>query len=152
MNQFKVGLLFVSSLLFFNNTFGQTNKTAETSIYSEKTLKNIEADKILLNVFEIGDVSQLDAIIAPDFVNHQAVGDLHGLDSLKIGVGKFHTMMGTVKLELKRRWADDEFVNDWVKFSSPDSKIVIEGMEVTRYVNGKAVEHFFFPNGQTPKH
>ena len=115
---------------------------------SPKALQNIAADKFLLNAFETGDVSKLDQVIDPSFINHQGAGDIHGLDSLKIGIGRFHTMMGTVKLELVRQWADDEFVNDWVRFSSPNSKRVIEGMEVTRYVGGKAVEHFFFPNGQ----
>jgi hypothetical protein len=125
--------------------------TMKQGRYSSQTLRNIAADKVLLNAFESGNVDSLDKIIAPQFVNHQSIGDLHGLDSLKIMIKAFHSRMGTVKLELKRRLADEEFVSDWVRFTTTNSPVGIEGMEVTRYVDGKAVEHFWFPNGQASK-
>ena len=138
----------ICCLCLFAGCFCCSQYSFSQSKLSSKALHNIAADKVLLKAFESGDVSKLDQIIEPGFVNHQAAGDIHGLDSLKIGINRFHTMMGTVNLELVRQWADDEFVNDWIRFSSPNSKMVIEGMEVTRYVDGRAVEHFFFPNGQ----
>ncbi|MBK8291394.1 MAG: nuclear transport factor 2 family protein [Flammeovirgaceae bacterium] len=108
--------------------------------------KNIDADNILLSVFETGDVSKLDAIIARDFINH-AGADKIGLDSLKTMVKGFHARMKNVKVEVVRQLADDEYVADWVRFIG-ENNMVIEGIEMTRYSNGKAKEHWFFPGGQ----
>ncbi|GAB3551073.1 hypothetical protein GCM10027577_31090 [Spirosoma fluminis] len=115
---------------------------------SSQRKRNLASDKVLIGVFESGDVDKLDAIIDPAFVNHAATGDRTGLDSLKTGVRRFHARMKTVKVELKRQLSDDEYVSDWVRFLGANPAMVIEGMEVTRYVNGKAVEHWFFPNSQ----
>jgi hypothetical protein len=109
----------IVSLCLFAICFCGSQVSFSQSKPSSKALQNIAADKVLLKAFESGDVSKLDQIIDPVFVNHQAGGDIHGLDSLKIGINRFHTMMGTVNLELIRQWADEEFVNDWVRFSSP---------------------------------
>jgi predicted SnoaL-like aldol condensation-catalyzing enzyme len=108
--------------------------------------KNIAADNQFLKVFETGNVSLLDAIIAPQFYNH--TGNNKGVDSLKSAIKRFHKMMKTVKLDLIRQFADNEYVSDWIRYTSADAKIVIEGIEMTRYVKGKAVEHWFFPYDQ----
>lgn len=111
--------------------------------------RNIAADNVLIRVFETGDVANLDAIIDPAFVNHIGSEDRVGLDNLKTMIQGFHTRMKSVKVELKRQLSDDEYVSDWVRFTGIDPGAVIEGMEVTRFANGKAVEHWFFPNSQT---
>lgn len=129
-----------------------SNKPATTStITTDNTQKqrNLAADRVLIGVFETGDVDKLDAIIDPSFINHAGTGDRVGLDSLKTGVKAFHTLMKSVKVDRKRQLADEEYVSDWIRFIGDDPKAVIEGMEVTRYANGKAVEHWFFPNSQT---
>lgn len=108
--------------------------------------KNIDADNILLSVFETGDVSKLDPIIAPDFINHAGAEKI-GLDSLKTMVKGFHARMKNVKVEVVRQLADNEYVADWVRFIGHNN-MVIEGIEMTRYSNGKAKEHWFFPGGQ----
>ena len=119
-----------------------------TMATSSQQQRNITADKVLISVFETGDVAKLDAIIDPAFVNHIGTEDRVGLDNLKTMVQGFHARMKTVKVELKRQLSDEEYVSDWVRFIGADPNMVIEGMEVTRYANGKAVEHWFFPNRQ----
>ena len=116
---------------------------------SSQRQRNLAADNVLISVFETGDVAKLDAIIDPAFANHIGAEDRIGLDNLKTMIQGFHARMKTVKVELKRQLSDEEYVSDWVRFTGADPTMVIEGMEVTRYANGKAVEHWFFPNSQT---
>lgn len=125
------------------------NKSYAQVSSNQQRQKNIEADSVLLNVFATGDVSKLDAIIAPDFINHAGI-DKVGLDSLKAMVKGFHQRVPNVKLEVIRQFADEEYVSDWVRFSGSNGTMV-EGMEVTRYANGKAIEHWFFVNNQRPQ-
>lgn len=120
-----------------------------SSTDSSQRQRNLAADKVLLNVFETGDVAKLDAVIDPAFVNHIGSEDRVGLAHLKTMIQGFHARMKSVKVELKRQLSDEEYVSDWVRFTGSDPGAVIEGMEVTRYANGKAVEHWFFPNSQT---
>tara|TARA_R110000796_G_scaffold183498_2_gene299945 strand:+ start:15235 stop:15654 length:420 start_codon:yes stop_codon:yes gene_type:complete len=108
---------------------------------------NIKADNILMKVFETGDVVMLDAIIATDFVNH-AENDKVGLDSLKQMVKGFHSNVKNLKMEIVTQMANDNYVCDWVRFTGNNPEMVIEGMEVTRYANGLAQEHWFFPKNQ----
>lgn len=122
---------------------------AQSSSGQLQRQKNIEADNVLLKVFETGDVSTLNEIIAPDFLNHAGGNDKVGLDCLKAMVKGFHKRVPNVKMEMIRQFADDQYVSDWVRFSGSDGT-VIEGMEVTRYANEKAVEHWFFVNSQKP--
>ncbi|GGA85081.1 hypothetical protein GCM10011511_05140 [Puia dinghuensis] len=114
--------------------------------------KNKYVDSELLHVFETGDLGMLDAIVDPGFVNHTGMGDRKGIDSLKEMVSGFHARLPNVIMEVKRRWADEEYVTDWIRYTAPGSATAIEGMEVTRYVNGKAIEHWFFPNSQVGRH
>lgn len=106
------------------------------------------ANNQLLKVFSSGDISLLDNIIAPDFINHTSRGNVKGMDSLKIMVKSFHGMFKPSKMVIKRQWADGEYGIDWIRYTNSDSSSVIEGMEMTRFVEGKAIEHWFFPNSQ----
>ena len=115
---------------------------------SSQQQRNLAADKVLIGVFETGDIAKLDAAIDPAFVNHIGLEDRVGLVHLKTMIQGFHARMKSVKVELKRQLSDEEYVSDWVRFTGADPAMVIEGMEVTRYANGKAVEHWFFPNSQ----
>jgi hypothetical protein len=113
---------------------------------SEQQQRNIAADNVLLEAFETGDVGKLDGIISPDFFNH--TGNHKGIDTLKNSIKAFHEHMKTVKVDLIRQLADDEFVADWVRYTGANTAMVIEGMEVTRYKGGRAVEHWFFSYNQ----
>jgi predicted SnoaL-like aldol condensation-catalyzing enzyme len=128
------------------HTSKSTNRLSSTGPSQQQ--RNLAADKVLLSVFETGDVAKLDAVIDPAFINHIGTEDRVGLDNLKTMIQGFHARMKSVKVELKRQLSDEEYVSDWVRFTGRDPGAVIEGMEVTRYANGKAVEHWFFPNSQ----
>ncbi|SKB46827.1 nuclear transport factor 2 family protein [Dyadobacter psychrophilus] len=110
--------------------------------------RNKSANETLLKAFQTGDVSALDGIIAPDFVNH--AGERVGVDSLKVGIVRFHARFKPDRMEIKRQLMDGEYFSDWIRYVGSDSSMVIEGIEMTRYTNGKAMEHWFFPGG-TPR-
>jgi predicted SnoaL-like aldol condensation-catalyzing enzyme len=126
-------------LLLFSGCCTTNDRRAERT--------NMPADDLLLKAFETGDVTQLDNIIAPDFINH-AGGDQTGAGNLKTMIRGFHNMMGPVEMKILKRWVDGDDICDWVRFSGGSPWQVIEGMEVTRYENGKAAEHWFFPGSQ----
>lgn len=130
-----------------------TTKSALKSTDADATQRqrNLAADAALIGIFESGDVDKLDAIIDPAFVNHASTGDRVGLDSLKTGVRTFHARMKRVKIDRKHQLTDGNYISDWVRFNGADPSMAFEGMEVTRYMNGKAVEHWFFPNSQALK-
>lgn len=111
--------------------------------------KTLEADNALLKAFETGDVSKLDNYISADFLNH--TGGNVGVDSLKSGIKKFHASFKPAKMESKRQLTDGEYVADWVRYTGVNPAMVIEGIEMTKYHNGKALEHWFFPAAQPVK-
>lgn len=132
----KKYLIIITFLLSCNRAFTQTME------------KNIIADNALLKVFETGDITVLDGIISPKIIIHAADGDKQGIEALKMMVNGFHANFKPTKLELLRRLSDNEYVSDWVRMIGQTPNAVIEGIEMTRYEDGKAVEHWFFPNSQ----
>ncbi|MAZ28719.1 MAG: hypothetical protein CL868_16780 [Cytophagaceae bacterium] len=127
--------------LFFGISFGSC------SIPESKQQINIKADNVLMTVFETGDITLLDGIIDPDFVNHTGGGQV-GLDNLKNMVKSFHSNNLNLKMEVITQMLNDDYVVDWVQFTGSNPSISIEGMEVTRYTDGLAREHWFFPKNQ----
>lgn len=51
-------------------------------------------------------------------------------------------------MEVITQMSNDDYVADWVQFTGSNPSISIEGMEVTRYTDGLAREHWFFPKNQ----
>ena len=136
---------------------GPDTKVASATM-STQAQKNIDADKMISEAFRTGDASKLDSAVSPDFVDHTDMGDKKGIDSLKSGLNMVHTQFKDMKMDLRRQWADDDYVVDWVRYTgtSPTAMMGmhagpydIKGMEVSRFANGKAVEHWFFYDGQT---
>ena len=135
---------------------GPGTKVASATV-STQAQKNINADKMISDAFQTGDASKLDSVVSPDFVDHTDMGDKKGIDSLKNGVNMVHTHFKDMKMEMNRQWADDDYVVDWVRYTGtnpsamggmPAGPYDIRGMEVSRFANGKAVEHWFFYESQ----
>jgi len=148
------------AVLFF--IFVSCNNSGDTKIASSsnssQTQKNIDADNAISKAFETGDASKLDSFVSVDFVDHTDMGDHKGLDSLKSMLNMIHTQFKDMKMETKRQWADDDYVADWVHYTGtnptpmmgmPAGPYDIKGMELSRYSDGKAVEHWFFYDSQT---
>lgn len=118
---------------------------------SDAARKNLDAFRAVDTAFQTGDLSRIDSVVASDFVDHTPKGDL-GRDSLKAMI----TMMknaGTMKSETKKVLADDEYVMAWMRWTGtsdgslpdmPAGPYDMSGVEVVRFKDGKAVEHWAF--------
>src|SRR5687767_12583659 len=83
---------------------------------SDAAKKNLEAFHAVDSAFLTGDISRIDSVVASDFVDHTPKGDIKGTDSLKAMI----TMMknsGTMKSEIKKEFADDEYVMAWMRWT-----------------------------------
>ena len=124
---------------------------------SDAAKKNKDANDAILKMFETGDYSKAGDYIAKDAVDHAGPkGDLVGLDSTKAYFNQMTTMMTNVKNEVVKTPADDEYVMAWVKGTATAKNDIPEwgmkagqshtgnSVEVARFKDGKAVEHWSF--------
>jgi predicted ester cyclase len=125
------------------------------SAKSDKARKNLESCSMVNKGIMTGDMSLLDKAIAPDAVDHAGMhGDLVGLDAIKAELSKFHSMVPDMKMEVIREIADDEYTFQWLRFSgtaataemgmTPGTKFDMTAIEVAKFRDGKAVEHWEF--------
>ena len=139
----------IALFLFFTSC----NDAEKTSGPSAAAQKNLDAFHAVDSAFQTGDVSRIDQVVASDFLDHTPNGDMKGTDSLKAMI----TMMknaGDVKSEIKKVLADDEYVMAWMHWTGtsngsvpgmpPAGPIDMSGVEVVRFKDGKAVEHWAF--------
>ena len=127
------------------------NKDMGNGGMSETARKNLDAFHAVDNAFQTGDISRIDSFVASNFVDHTPHGEWNR-DSLKAMI----TMMkkaGTMKSETKKELADDEYVMGWMHWTGtsdgsipdmPAGPYDINGIEVVRFKDGKAVEHWAF--------
>lgn len=117
-----------------------------------ETKKNLEASKIISDAFGSGDVSKLDSVIDKDFVDHTDRGDIKGIDSMKAMIKMVHANFKDMKMELLKELADKEYVFSWMRFTGnsdghmgmPKGPYDMTAIEVSRFKNGKCVEHWEF--------
>jgi predicted SnoaL-like aldol condensation-catalyzing enzyme len=131
--------------------FTSCNNGSTASGNDAETQKNLHADSIISHAFETGDVSGLDSVIANDCVTHGDKGDM-GKDSIIAMAKMMKTMNKDMKLEKIRQLADKEYVFDWSRFTGtsdgsmgmPKGPYNMAVVEITKYKDGKAVEHWEF--------
>lgn len=118
---------------------------------SDAAKKNLDAFHAVARSFETGDISQIDSVVASDFVDHTPKGDM-GRDSLKATITRMKSA-GTMKTEIKKELADDDYVMGWLRWTGtlnvpmdgmPAGPVDMSGVEVVRFKDGKAVEHWAF--------
>jgi predicted SnoaL-like aldol condensation-catalyzing enzyme len=134
------------------------SKDGNSSSGNDQAQKNLEASHIISEAFKTGDVSKLDDVVSPDFIDHRDVGDIKGIDSLKKSVQWVKENMKNMKMSVTREWADDDYVAAWMNYSGNNS-VAMPGMpagpyewniiELTKYKDGKAIEHWAFTEAQT---
>lgn len=116
---------------------------------SDKAKKNLAASHIVNDAFMSGDVSKIDDAVAADFVNHTDYGDM-GRDSLKAMITNMKKTMGDMKMTLMKEVADDDYVFSEMEFTGtrkgeigmPDGPYDMHGIEVVKFKDGKAIEHW----------
>jgi limonene-1,2-epoxide hydrolase len=130
------------------------SNTTETK-QSEATTKNLKAVEEINKAIQSGDVSTLDQYLAADAVDHASpMGDIKGADTIKAMLSRIHTMGTDMKMEVIKTLADDEYVFQWMRitgttatadFGMPiGTKYDMNAIQVSRFQDGKAVEHWEF--------
>jgi predicted ester cyclase len=119
---------------------------------SAATQKNLDANHAINNAFATKDFSKIGDYIATDAVDHSGDnGDVVGLDSIKASFVKWSTMADE-KMDIIKVLADDEYVmswaraigtmkTDWMHMKAGDT-FNLESVEITKFKDGKAVEHW----------
>ena len=118
---------------------------------SSAAQKNLDAHHKISKAFETGDVTGLDSVVADDFTDHTEKGVVKSRDSLISMIKWSHENMKDMKMNTVKELADDEYVMGWMKFTGtgdgtmmPAGPYEMNTIEVSRYRDGKAVEHWAF--------
>jgi predicted SnoaL-like aldol condensation-catalyzing enzyme len=136
-----------------NNPSGTTSANNDNKGQEEK---NLAASNTVGKAFETGDVSGIDSVVADDFVDHTDRGDIKGKDSLKAMVNMIHTNFKDMKMDKVRDAADGDYVYNWMTYSGtsdgtmgmPKGPYKMHVIELTKFKDGKAVEHWSFMDSQ----
>ena len=140
-----------------NDSTPVTTTTADTTDNSKaEGQKNLAASDAVMKAFQTGDASALDSVIADDFVDHTDRGDMKGRDSLKSMVNFAHTHFPDMKFEKVRDVADGDYVYSWITSSGtsdgsmgmPKGPYKMSSIELSKFRDGKAVEHWSFMDSQ----
>jgi predicted SnoaL-like aldol condensation-catalyzing enzyme len=138
------------SLFMSCNNATETSTAAAPSASNSATEKNLASSKIITDAFKSGDASNIDSAVASDFVDHTDHGDVKGVDSLKATISSIHQNFADMKSDVIKEVGDNEYVFTLMHFSGnsngtmgmPKGPYDMHTVEVTRYNDGKAVEHW----------
>lgn len=114
---------------------------------SARAQKNKEVNNAIMKAYESGDFSKMGDYIAADAIDHGGDnGDVKGLDSIVAQMKKYHSMMPDMKSEIQRELADDEYVFTWARMNGTMNgvKTNMTSMDVTKFKDGKAIEHWVY--------
>lgn len=145
-------ILFILSAAGFCFLSACNDKAPASGGMSETARKNLDAFLAVSNAFDTGDISRIDSVVASDFVDHRPTGDVTSADSLKAMISQMKSA-GTMKSEIKKEFADDEYVMAWMRWTGtsngsvpdfPAGPVDMNGVEVVRFRDGKAIEHWAF--------
>ena len=129
-----------------NNSATDTGNTSN----SGDSKKMMEANDAISNAFKTGNTAAVDSFVSDDFVDHTDRGDKKGKDSLKAMISMMHTMMTDMKMERIKEAVADDYLFNWVRYTGvsngdmgmPKGPYDMHAIEVSRFKNGKAVEHW----------
>lgn len=121
---------------------------------SLKAKGNLEAMHGILKCFEVKNFDSLNKFVAEDCIDHYMEGELKGLKAMKEEYEKWIGMSKNSPIKSKVEFANDDFVMIWTSFEETmlmDAMGMKKGdvfhktdIELARFENGKAVEHWTF--------
>jgi len=128
-----------------------TAGTANNNLNTQEQ-KNMAASNVIMKAFQTGDVSGIDSVVSDDFIDHTDRGDMIGRDSLKAAVRWVHANMKNMKTEKIHEAAEGDYVYSWMRYTGtsdgtmgmPNGPYDMSSIEVAKYKDGKAVEHWNF--------
>lgn len=116
--------------------------------------KNLSASRDIFKGIETGDTNKL-APIATDAVDHAGpYGEVTGGDSIKAMLAQIHNHVKDLKIEILNDVSSGDYVYTWNKWSgtaldssmgfAPNQPFNTSGVDVVKFRDGKAVEHWGF--------
>jgi predicted SnoaL-like aldol condensation-catalyzing enzyme len=113
--------------------------------------KNLEAAHVVNKAFATGDISEIDSVVAADFVDHSDRGDV-GRDSLKTMIKMVHKQYPDMKSEIVKEMADDDYAFLLMRTTGtsngemgmPKGPYEMNAIEVLKFKNGKITEHWSY--------
>lgn len=111
--------------------------------------KNKEVNSAIMKAYETGDFSKMSEYIAADAVDHGGEkGDVKGLENIVSEMKRYKSMVTDMKSTIIREMADDEYVMTWATMSAKmnGTEMSMSSVDVSRFKDGKAVEHWVFMN------
>ena len=148
----KISFLSFSVLLFFamacNNASSDVSDAKTTNSAAEK---NLASQRVVTDAFQSGDASKIDSAVASDFVGHSEHGDM-GRDSLKAMITSMKKQFPDLKMDIIKEVGDDEYVFTLMRMSGtsdgtmgmPKGPYDFHSLEVSKFKDGKAVEHWSY--------
>src|SRR5215216_6508696 len=132
-----------------NSSDTATTTTGATDSTAEK-YKQINRD--VLKGIETGDATKFGGI-ADDAVDHAGpMGDVKGGDSIKHFLADMHNHVSNLKIDIHGEAVDGDYLYVWSTMSgtakdnammmSPGKSFSWKGVDVLKFSNGKAVEHW----------
>ena len=120
---------------------------------SDKAKKNLDAMHAIQKMLETKDFSKVGDYMADSAVDHNGMnGEVKGLAANKEQLVKMGAMTEGDKTDIIKELADDDYVMSWGRYSGkaktadfgmkPGQTITMESIEVARFKDGKAVEHW----------
>jgi predicted SnoaL-like aldol condensation-catalyzing enzyme len=147
----KLLIIFSAGFIFL---LSSCNSKKEGGGMSDKAKKNLEVNAAITKMIESGDMSKIGDYIAADAVDHGDMGDVKGLDSIKATLVKYSQQSEDMKSEAIKEFADDDYVMGWYNYSGKmkvdqmgmkaGDSYKMMGIEVSKYKDGKAIEHWMF--------
>ena len=139
---------FIASLFLIS--CNDTNTATDSK--DDQAQKNLESARKIAKAFETGDATAIDSVVADDFVDHTDRGDKVGRDSLKAMINFVKANFKDMKGETIKDMADGEYVFQLMRYTGtsdgtmgmPAGPYDMRSMEVSRFKDGKAVEHWAF--------
>ncbi len=152
----KIFLAAFAGLLCFCISCNSKTESTLDNKYSEQEQKNMAASDVIMKAFQTGDVGGIDSVLSDDYIDHTDRGDMKGRDSLKAMVKFVHANFKDMKTEKVREVADEDYVYSWMRYTGtsdgtmgmPKGPYDMEAIEVAKYKDGKAVEHWSFMDAQ----
>jgi len=148
----KIFFLLLGTLPFaFYACNNATETASEAKATNTATDQNLASFRMVSDAFKTGDISKIDSAVAADFVDHTERGDL-GRDSLKAMIVMTHQQMPDMKAEVVKELADGDYVFCIQRYTGtsngqmgmPAGPYDFNAMEVVRFKDGKAVEHWAY--------
>jgi predicted ester cyclase len=144
---------FLTMLLLAGCCYLVSCNSKSDSGLSATAQKNLDASNAIEQTFTSKDFSKLGDYIATDAVDHSGDnGDIKGLDSIRAAFEKESATMDNMKVETIKNLADDEYVMSWSHYSGSyktdgmghkaGDKFEMKAVEVSKFKDGKAVEHW----------